>query len=78
MENQNLYQENQENHDKTNNQDPKPKKNPKRVAAGKKGAETRWKRMQTQQEAEQQEAPAKQQTRVTREPQITEPPFKVN
>ena len=73
MEDQNLNQENQ---NQTNNQDPKPKKNPKRVAAGKKGAEARWKRMQTQQEApaEQQEAPAEQQTvtRVTREPQETE------
>ena len=86
MENQNLNQENQ---NQTNNQDPKPTKNPKRVAAGKKGAEARWKRMQEapaeQATAEQQEVPAEQVpteqktvTRVTRKPQETEPPFKVN
>ena len=81
MENQNL---NQKNLNQTNNQDPKLKKNPKSVAAGKKGAEAeaRSKRMQTQIEApaEQQEAPAEQQTvtGVTREPQETESTFKVN
>ena len=74
MENQNLNQ-NQEN--QTNNQDLKPK-NPKRVAAGKKGAEARWKRMQAP--AEQKEAPVEQETvtKVTREPQETESTLKVN
>ena len=73
MENQNLNQENQNQENQTNNQDPKPKKNPKRVAAGKKDAEARWKRMQEtpaeQATAEQQKAPAEQKTvtRVTRD-----------
>ena len=82
MENQNLNQENQNQENQTNNQDPKPKiKNPKRVAAGKKGAEGKWKRMQAQQvPTDQQEAPVEQETvtRVTREPQETESTFKVN
>ena len=83
MENQNLNQENQNQENQTNNQDPKPKKekNPKRVAAGKKGAEARWKRMQAQQvPTGQQEAHVEQETvtRVTREPQATESTFKVN
>ena len=84
MENQNLNQENQNQENQTNNQDSKPKENPERVAAGKKGAEARWKRMQEapaeQATVEQQEAPAEQKTvtRVTREPQQTESTFKVN
>ena len=80
MENQNLNQENQNQENQTNNQDLKPK-NPKRVAAGKKGAEARWKRMQAQQvPAEQKEAPVEQETvtKVTREPQETESTLKVN
>ena len=80
MENQNLNQENQNQENQTNNQDLKPK-NPKRVAAGKKGAEARWKRMQAQQvPAEQKEAPVAQETvtKVTREPQETESTLKVN
>ena len=85
MENQNLNQENQNRENQTNNQDPKPKKekNPKRVAAGKKGAEARWKWMHAQQvptDQAPQEVPQEQETvtRVTREPQETESTFKVN
>ena len=80
MENQNLNPENQNQENQTNNQDLKPK-NPKRIAAGKKGAEARWKRMQAQQvPAEQNEAPVEQETvtKVTRVPQETESTLKVN
>ena len=81
MENQNLNQENQnQEKNQTNNQDLKPK-NPKRVAAGKKGAEARWKRMQAQQVPVEQKEDAVEQetvTKVTREPQETESTLKVN
>ena len=53
---------------------PKPK-NPKRVAAGKKGAEARWKKKQQVDQAPQ-EVP--QVTKVVREPQEIEPTLKVN
>ena len=80
--NQNLNQENQNPENQTNNQDPKPKKekNSKRVAAGKKGAEARWKRMQAQQiptDQAPQEAPQEQEI-ITREPQTNESTLKVN
>ena len=73
MENQNLNQESQTQEPN----EPKPK-NPKRVAAGKKGAEARWKRAQTP--TEQKETPVEQETvtKVTREPQEIESTLKVN
>ena len=74
-----VNQETQNQENQTNNQDLKPK-NPKRVAAGKKGAEARWKWMQAQQvPVEQKEAPVEQETvtRVTK-PQETESTLKVN
>ena len=71
QENQNSNQESQIQENQTNN--PKPK-NPKRVAAGKKGAEARWKRMQAP--TEQKETLVEQVTKITKEPQEVE--LKVN
>ena len=76
-------QENQVQSKEPQNKEPQKKeKNPKRVAAGKKGAEARWNKqkamqaaLQAAQETEQDEA-----VKETREPQETQsaPPLKVN